>query len=102
MRNARHHLSALAAAMAAFFLLAPLARAQSASSETWSVTIVLPSRLAARPPPTVAVVRADKRLASGVSVEIGKDTRVVTDETGRATFIAPREGDYLLARSSAH
>lgn len=102
MINARQHLSALAAAMAAFFLLALLARAQSAPNATWSVTIVMPSRIVAGQPATLAVFGADKRLASSVAVEIGKDTSVVTDDTGRATFTAPREGDYLLARSSAH
>jgi hypothetical protein len=102
MRYASRRLVALAAAMAAFFLLAPLARAQSTMNATWSVTIVLPSPLIAGQPSTLAVFGADKRLASGVSVEIGKDTRVVTDETGRATFTAPREGGYLLAKSSAH
>ncbi len=102
MRYATHRRVALAAPMAAFFLLAPLVRAQSSSTATWSVTIVLPSRLVAGQPATLAVFGADKRLASGVSVDIAKDTRVVTDDTGRATFTAPREGGYLLAKSSAH
>jgi len=81
-------------------LLSASSLAQPAANPTWSVTIVLPSRVVAGRPATLAVFGADKRLASGVTVEVGRGTRVVTDETGRATFTVPRDGNFVLAKSS--
>jgi hypothetical protein len=74
--------------------------AQSAPNATWSVTIVLPPKLVAGRPATLAVFGADGKLASGVSVEVAKDQRVVTDTTGRAAFMAPTNGGILIAKAS--
>jgi len=95
----RSRLASAVALTSAFFLPAPPACAQSAASATWSVTIVLSPTLVAGGPATLAVFGADGRLASGVTVETSRDQRVTTDSTGRATFTAPAQGDFLLARS---
>jgi hypothetical protein len=81
-------------------LFASASRAQSTANATWSVTIVLPPKVIAGHPATLAVFGADGRLASGVTVETGRDQRVTTDTTGRATFTAPSDGSFLLAKSS--
>ncbi|MFZ3215724.1 MAG: hypothetical protein WA192_06665 [Candidatus Acidiferrales bacterium] len=72
-------------------------RAQSGESTTWTVSIVLPPRLVAGQPATLAVLGVDGRLAEGVTVEIGKDQRVKTDKTGRALFTAPTDAPVLIA-----
>jgi hypothetical protein len=76
------------------------AQAESPSSTTWTATIVLPPKIVASNPVTLAVLGIDGRLASGVTVELGDDRRVTTDRTGRAFFNAPSVGSVLLARSS--
>lgn len=73
---------------------------QTSTSATWSVSVVLPPRVIAGQPATLAVLGADGRLASGVTVELGKDQRVKTDSTGRALFSAPSEGGVMLAKAS--
>jgi len=75
-------------------------RAQSTPNATWSVTIVLPPKVVAGRPATLAVFGADGKLASGVTVEVAKDQRVMTDTTGRATFTAPTDGDVVIAKAS--
>jgi hypothetical protein len=87
-----------------FVILPLLARAarmqvQSSPSTTWAVTIVLPSRIVAGAPATLAVLGVDGRLASDVTVEVGND-RVTTDGTGRAFFTAPSSGNILFAKAS--
>lgn len=82
------------------YLLTSPSQAQSTPNSTWSVTIVFPPKLIAGQPATLAVFGADGRLASGVTVEAGRDQRVTTDATGRATFTAPSEGSFLLVKSS--
>ena len=74
-------------------------KAESHGSTTWTVSIVLPSRIVAGMPATLAVLGVDGRLASGVTVEIGTD-RITTDATGRAYFTAPSSGQVALARAS--
>jgi hypothetical protein len=76
------------------------ARAQSAPSATWTVTIVLPSRVVAGQPATLAVLGADGKLAPDVTVELGDGQRLTTDRTGRASFTAPAAGAVLLAKAS--
>jgi hypothetical protein len=69
---------------------------------TWSVTIVLPPRVVAGQPATLATLGVDGRLASGVAVEIG-DQQVTTDRTGRASFVVPSASasqGYLIAKAS--
>jgi hypothetical protein len=91
---------------AAFFLAASLiaatsldAQAPSTPLTTWSVSIVLPPRIVAGRPATLAALGVDGRLASGVKLEIG-DQQVTTDPTGRALFSAPASVGYVLAKAS--
>jgi hypothetical protein len=76
------------------------AQAQSPANATWSVTIVLPPKVVAGKPATLAVFGADGKLASGVTVEVARDLRVMTDTTGRATFTAPSDGGVVIAKAS--
>jgi hypothetical protein len=81
-----------------------VARPQSGPSTTWAVTIVLPPRLVADRPATLAVLGVDGRLAEGVIVDLGFhsgiDVRVKTDKTGRAVFLAPSGANVLIAKAS--
>jgi hypothetical protein len=73
---------------------------QSSPSTTWTVTIVLPTRVVAGQPATLAVLGVDGRLASGITVDLGNGQHVTTGETGRAFFTAPAAGSVLVARAS--
>jgi hypothetical protein len=66
----------------------------------WTVAIVLPPKLMAGHPATLAVLGIDGRLAPGIRVESGDGQTVTTDRTGRAIFKVPSSGEYLIARSS--
>src|SRR5580704_15781782 len=99
----------LAALLLTFsFFVAPslLARAQAAPVTKFPVSIVLPPKLVAGQPGTLAVLDADGRLAPDVTVELGpqqntsqgKVQRVTTDITGRAFFTAPPQGGVIFAR----
>jgi hypothetical protein len=79
---------------------ASAAQAQSSAYTTWSVTIVLPPRVMAGHPATLAVFGVDGKLAAGVAVTIVDGPTVTTDGTGRATFTAPAAHDYMLAKAS--
>ncbi len=74
--------------------------AQSAASNKWTVTIVLPAKVVAGRPATLAVLGVDGRLASDVTLDLGSGQHVVTDATGRASFIAPSAGSALIAKGS--
>jgi hypothetical protein len=76
------------------------AQAQSTPSSAWTVTIVLPPKIVAGKLATLAVIGVHGRLASGVSVTLGRDQSVITDGTGRASFTAPSDGPVLLATAS--
>ena len=80
------------------------ARPQSAPSTTWAVTIILPPKLVADRPATLAVLGVDGRLAEGVIVDLGShsgiDVRVKTDKTGRAVFLTPADAGVLIAKAS--
>src|SRR5277367_3617454 len=76
------------------------AQSQSTPLTTWTVTIVLPSRIVAGQPATLAVLGVDGKLASAVNVDLGNGLRVTTDGTGRAYFTAPASGGILLAKGS--
>lgn len=65
-----------------------------------TVTIVLPPKLMAGHPATLAVLGEDGRLAPAVNVELGDGETIKTDRTGRAVFHVPATGDYLLAKVS--
>jgi hypothetical protein len=87
------------------FFGAPFAAGpQSTPSTTWAVTIVLPPKLVADRPATLAVLGVDGRLAEGVIVDLGFhsgiNTRVKTDKTGRAVFLAPSDAGFLIAKAS--
>jgi hypothetical protein len=95
-------------AVAAIFLIsfyaAPclIARPQSTSPTTWAVSIVLPPRLVAGQPATLAVLGVDGRLADGITVQVGLDQQVKTDKTGRAFFTAPRNTSVVIATASGN
>jgi len=75
------------------------ARSQWTPSSTWSVTIVLPPKLIAGHPATLAVLGADAHLASGVTVDLGNNQHVTTDATGRAFFVAPASAGVVIAKA---
>ena len=79
---------------------ARLAQAQPNPYTTWTVTIVLPPRLMAGHPATLAVLGVDGKLAVGVMVTLGDGQTLTTDRTGRAVFTVPASGDYLLVKGS--
>ena len=85
-----------------FFACALAARAQSTAATTWTVSIVLPSRLVAGEPATLAVLGVDGRLADGITVEVGKGQRVKTDKTGRAFFTAPTDVTVLIVSAAGN
>jgi hypothetical protein len=81
-------------------ICSPMVRAQSTSATTWTVSIVLPPRLVAGQPATLAVLGVDGRLADGITVDLGKGQRVKTDKTGRAFFTAPTDAPVLIANAA--
>jgi hypothetical protein len=74
--------------------------AQTAPSATWYVTIVLPPKVVAGRPATLAILGADGRLAPNVTVAIGEGQSLKTDATGRAFFTAPATPGVLFAEAS--
>lgn len=77
------------------------ASANSPEENPWDVTILLPPRIIAGQPATLAVLSADGKLAPGVSVELGSSLLVKTDDTGRAFFTAPADASFLIAKTAA-
>jgi hypothetical protein len=84
------------------FAGAPTARAQSTDATTWTVSIVLSSRLVAGQPATLAVLGVDGRLANGITVDLGSGQRVKTDKTGRAFFTAPTDAPVLIVSAAGN
>src|ERR1700735_52355 len=78
------------------------ARAQSNSSTTWAVSIVLPPKLVAGKIATLAVLGVDGRLAEGITVVLGDTLRVKTDKTGRANFTTPSGVKVIIANGSGN
>ncbi|HKN60807.1 MAG TPA: hypothetical protein VJW93_06500 [Candidatus Acidoferrales bacterium] len=76
------------------------AQAQTGSSTAWAVTLVLPPKLAAGAPATLATLGVDGKLAAHVAVELGNGERVESDATGRAFFTVPASGGFLIAHAS--
>src|SRR5580704_16181166 len=68
---------------------------QDTLSTTWAVTIVLPPRLVAGRPATLAV-----GMIVDLSSHSGIDVRAKTDRTGRAVFLAPTDSSVLIAKAS--
>ncbi len=93
-----------ASPLALVFAAPPAVAPQANPSTTWAVTIVLPPRLVAGRPATLAVLGVDGRLAEGIIVDLGphsgNDERVKTDKTGRAVFLAPTDAGALIAKAS--
>lgn len=76
-----------------------VAESSSTTATTWTVTIVLPPRLVAGRPATLAVLGTDGKLARGVEVDLGQGAHVRTDPIGRAYFTVPTGEKYLIAKS---
>lgn len=73
---------------------------QSLQSGAWAVSLILPPHVVAGRPATLAVVGADGKLLSGITVNLGRDLRTRTDATGRAFFTVPAGIDVLIAKAS--
>jgi len=82
-------------------LVSPGPRAQAPSSPltAWAVTIVIPPRVVAGQPATLATLGVDGKLASGVAVEVA-GLKLTSDRTGRASFVVPAAGRYIIAKAS--
>ena len=83
-----------AAFLAAIFGGAPNARAQSPEA----AQIVLPTRLIAGQPATLAVLDKFGRLVPKTNLSLSDGTPIETDATGRAFFNAPATPGVLIAR----
>ncbi len=86
-------------AILAFLLLAPVAALPQ--SDTRPV-IVLPSKLIADQPATLAVLDHAGRLLPNAIVEFSGGERVTTDSTGRAIFTAPAQQGVVFAELVEH
>lgn len=75
----------------AIFALSPI-RAQVPAPV---LSIVLPPRLLANAPATLAILGGDGHLAPGVVVDVGDGQHITTDATGRASFTAPPDGAFI-------
>jgi hypothetical protein len=82
--------------------LAALAGAQESSKLQAAAprTIILPQRVVAGTPTTLAVLDVNGHLSSDVSVELSSGQKISTDATGRALFVAPSDAGALTARIS--
>ncbi len=85
--RARTRLALLAAGIA--FLAGPPGFAQKPPPASGARIIVLPRRLVAGAPATLAVLDVQGRLTPGVTLEFTGGAQVTTDQTGRAIFAAP-------------
>jgi hypothetical protein len=76
-------------------LLVAVVASPHTRAQTPPLSIVLPPRLLANAPATLAILGADGHLAPGVVVDIGNGHRITTDATGRASFTAPPDGAFI-------
>ncbi len=90
----------LAAALLAVVSFAAPANAQSTPENTWAVKIVIPPKLVAGQPATIAVLGLDGRLADGITVDVGLGQKLKTDATGRITFNVPDGAKFLVATAA--
>ena len=88
----------LAAAFLAAIFAVPAARAQAPEPSQ----IVLPSRVVATQPATLAVLDRLGRLVPKANVTLSDGTPTETDATGRAFFTAPATPGVLIARLAGH
>src|ERR1700689_5279539 len=63
-------------------------------------TIILPPKMIAGAPATLAVLDSAGRLLPNVAVELSSGKKVTTDATGRAMFAAPAEAGKVTAKIS--
>jgi hypothetical protein len=98
----RWMLPLFAGALSLTLFVGAAARGQSGVSTTWAVSIVLPPKLVAGKPATLAVLGVDGRLAAGIAVTIGESLHLKTDKTGRATFTTPVGTSVLIASGSGN
>ncbi|MGH9734640.1 MAG: hypothetical protein ACRD8A_08640 [Candidatus Acidiferrales bacterium] len=77
---------------------APQLRPPQGAAHLTSIDVILPARLVAGAPATLATLGADHRLVAHVPVELENGTVVETDATGRANFTAP-SGTVLIAKA---
>jgi hypothetical protein len=61
-------------------------------------TIILPQRVVAGAPATLAVLDVSGRLTPNAEVELSTGQKITTDATGRALFVAPSEAGALTAK----
>jgi hypothetical protein len=92
--------SSRAGFLVAASLLLPLTALAQSRTAVKAVTIVLPPRVVAGRPATLAVLGVDGHLAPDVAVDMGANLHVNTDRTGRALFVVPASGAVLIARAS--
>jgi hypothetical protein len=88
--------------LAGGLICASAVRAQSTAATTWTVSIVLPPRLVAGQPATLAVLGVDGRLAGGIAVDVANGQRVKTDKSGRAFFTVPADAGVLIATAAGN
>ncbi len=94
----------LAEAALGLFLAADVALAQNPSGtlqNSAGMTIVLPTKVVAGQPATLAVLDTTGRLAPHAVVAFTGGEHVLTDASGRFAFTAPAETGVLLARMPA-
>lgn len=77
---------------------AQASRPQTRATRLSSIKIVLPPRLVADAPATLATIGADDKLVGHVPVLLSNGTKIETDATGRANFTAP-SGVVMTARA---
>jgi hypothetical protein len=87
----------LLGACAVLFFAPAIARAQAPTTRTAGDQIILPEKLVAEKPGTLAVLDDSGALAAGVSVDLSTGVRVTTDETGRARFVVTSGAGPFLA-----
>jgi len=85
-------------------LATPLRGARLATPQSGDVIIVLPPRIIAGQPATLAVFGGDGKLAPDVEVDLravpgGESQSVSTNSTGRVSFVAPASGRALITNS---
>jgi hypothetical protein len=90
----------LAGIFLAAIFVAPSARAEA--QPAGPAQIVLPSRLVASQPATLAVLDNVGRLVPKVNLTLSDGTPIETDATGRAFFTAPSAPGVLIARVAGH
>jgi hypothetical protein len=88
----------IAAPLLAAIFTSPAARAQTAEP----TQIVMPSRVVATQPATLAVLDSFGRLVAKANVTFSDGTPAETDATGRAFFNAPSTPGVLIARLAGH